>query len=185
MGINKHLISWNDELQARDLSEINLVVLHCTEEPDLAAARRLADEATEHIAGHIYIDRDGTVEQWVDLDRISRHTYGYNEKSIGIELVNRGRYPDHFRSDNQQMTEPFPEDQVFALQECLSYLVRELPNLNTIARHSELDKRLRPASDNPSIQVRRRLDPGPMFPWDELLINMNALVQFKESDQSS
>jgi N-acetylmuramoyl-L-alanine amidase len=159
-----------------------MVVLHCTEEPDLAAARRLADKTTEGIGGHIYIDRDGKVEQWVDFDRISRHTYGYNERSIGIELVNLGRYPDHFRSDNQQMTEPFTENQKSSLSELLVRLVKELPNLNTIARHSDLDKRFRPASDNPSIQVRRRLDPGPMFPWDEFLSTWKGLVQFRNSD---
>lgn len=182
MKIEERLVSWNSELRKRDLGEIDMVVLHCTEEPDLAAARRLADETTEGIAGHIYIDRDGKIEQWVDSDRICSHTYGYNERSIGIEIVNLGRYPDHFRSDNQQMTEPFTEGQENSLRKLLVRLVEELPNLNTMARHSDLDKRLRPASDNPSIQVRRRLDPGPMFPWGEFLRMWNNLVQFRNGD---
>ena len=135
MEIKKHLVSWNSELRQRDLDDINLVVLHCTEEPDLAAARRLADETSEGVGGHIYIDRDGRVEQWVNFDRIARHAYGHNEGSIGIELVNLGRYPDHFRSDNQRMTEPFTDAQKSALRKLLADLAKELPNLNTMARH--------------------------------------------------
>ena len=31
---------------------------------------------------------------------------------------------------------------------------------------------MEPASDDPSKQVRRKRDPGPLFPWDHVLANV-------------
>jgi N-acetylmuramoyl-L-alanine amidase len=44
-----------------------------------------------------------------------------------------------------------------------------LPCLRWISGHDALDLARVEASDDPSRLVRRKLDPGPLFPWTELL----------------
>ena len=63
------------ELRPRD--RIDLVVIHCTELPDLASARSygeqvLYDSGTGN-SGHFYIDRDGSVHQYVSVERVAHH----------------------------------------------------------------------------------------------------------------
>ena len=47
--------------------------------------------------------------------RSAHHTRGYNARSIGIELVNTGRYPHWLDSRQQAMDEPYTDAQIAAL----------------------------------------------------------------------
>jgi N-acetylmuramoyl-L-alanine amidase len=67
------------------------------------------------------------------------------------------------------MTEPYPDAQLAALDALLARLAADLPALRWIAGHEELDAEEVAASDDPAIQVRRKRDPGPMFPWARVL----------------
>lgn len=161
-------------LAERRIEDIDLVVIHCTELPDLAMARSYGErviysDSGTGASGHWYIDRDGTVLEWVPARRVANHTRGYNPRSVGIELVNTGRYPDWFHHQRQVMTEPYPEAQVRALLALLAKLRAELPALRHIAGHEDLDLARVPASDRPDLEVPRKRDPGPRFPWDEVL----------------
>ena len=160
-------------LEARALADIDLVVIHCTELPDLAMARdygeRIHYEARTGNSGHYYIDRDGTAHEFVRPERVAHHTRGYNPRSIGIELVNTGRYPHWYDSRHQAMAEAYPPAQIVSLIALLAQLRCELPNLNYIAGHEDLDTEMVAASDDPDIQVQRKHDPGPLFPWPEVL----------------
>ena len=120
-------------------------------------------------SGHYYIDRDGTICRYVPGTRVANHVRGYNPTSIGIELVNLGRYPHWWDSTHQQMTEPYPAAQIDALRALLAQLRRDYPNLHRIAGHEDLDTAMMPASDDPTLQVRRKLDPGPRFRWDTVV----------------
>ncbi len=167
-------LSYEWRLDARPLERIELVVIHCTELPDLAMARQYGErihypESGTGNSGHYYVDRDGTVHRFVAPERVAHHTAGHNRDSIGIELVNRGRYPHWHRTDHQRMEEPYPEPQIDALLALLAHLREALPNLERIAGHEDLDRRLVPASDAPGRMVRRKVDPGPLFPWDRVL----------------
>lgn len=161
------------KLQARDVAGIDLVVIHCTELPDLATAReygeRIVHPSGTGNSGHYYIDRDGSVLRYVPDDRAAHHVRGMNEHTLGIELVNTGRYPDWFDSRNQTMTESYPDTQVDALIALLAHLRATLPNLRRIAGHEDLDTTLVEASDDSALQVPRKLDPGPLFPWPRVL----------------
>ena len=166
-------LPYEQRLERRDLAAIDLVVIHCTELPDLPTAREygervLYDGGTGN-SGHYYIDRDGTVHAFVARERVAHHTRGYNERSIGIELVNTGRYPHWLDSRHQAMAEPYTPAQVQALVALLARLRAELPALANIAGHEDLDTAQVPASDDPARTVARKRDPGPLFPWAEVL----------------
>jgi N-acetylmuramoyl-L-alanine amidase len=161
-------------LDPRPLSTVDLVVVHCTELPDLATARDYGERVLYPASGtgnsgHWYIDRDGSVEQWVEPARIAHHVRGHNARSVGIELVNRGRWPHWLDSRHQAMEEPYPDAQLAALAGLLRTLAGSLPGLRWIAGHEDLDTEQVPASDDASLRVRRKRDPGPMFPWRRVL----------------
>src|SRR5690606_29631174 len=174
LEIHEHLLPYVDRLQQRDPATVDLVVIHCTELPDLATARTYGERIVHPgsgtgNSGHLYIDRDGSVHRYVPLDRVAHHVRDWNARSIGIELVNTGRYPDWWDSRRQQMTEAYPAAQIDALVALLGRLRHECRGLRWITGHEDLDTGLVEASDAPTLQVRRKLDPGPPFPWDRVL----------------
>ncbi len=171
--VNVWPLPYEERLAQRLASVIDLVVVHCTELPDMAMAREygeraLYDSGTGN-SGHYYIDRDGTVHLFVRPTRVANHTRGYNPRSIGIELVNTGRYPDWLDSRHQAMDEPYTEAQLDALVALLQVLRGELPQLAFIAGHEELDTTQVAATDDPAKTVARKRDPGPRFPWPRIL----------------
>ncbi|MGN6113462.1 MAG: N-acetylmuramoyl-L-alanine amidase [Luteimonas sp.] len=161
-------------LDVRPLAQVELVVIHCTELPDLATAREYGervlypDSGTGN-SGHYYIDRDGTIHRWVPEDRVAHHVRGQNPRSVGIELVNTGRWPRWLDAAHQAMDEPYPDAQVAALVALLGHLRATLPALREIAGHEDLDRERVAASDDPSATVPRKRDPGPLFPWETVL----------------
>ncbi|MGH8086140.1 MAG: N-acetylmuramoyl-L-alanine amidase [Lysobacter sp.] len=173
-------LPYEARLEARPLAQVDLVVIHCTELPDLATAREYGERVLYEAradgsggtgnSGHFYIDRDGSVHCWVGLDRVAHHVRDYNARSIGIELVNTGRYPDWLDSRRQGMDAPYTEAQMVALEALLRHLQAGLPSLRFIAGHEDLDTTEVDASDDPKVQVRRKRDPGPRFPWSQVLV---------------
>ncbi len=157
-------------LSERRVEDIDLLVIHCTELPDLAMAREYGekilyvDSGTGN-SGHYYIDRDGRIVQFVPVERVAHHIRGYNPRAVGIELVNRGRYPNWLDSRHQNMTEPYTAAQLEALEQLVHWLQDRLPRLRQIAGHEDLDTATEPASDDPAVQIRRKRDPGVQFPW--------------------
>ena len=167
-------LPYEPQLDRRALEQVDLVVIHCTELPDLATAREYGERVLYPLSntgnsGHFYIDRDGAVERWVGVDCVAHHTRGYNPRSVGIELVNTGRFPDWLDSRHQAMDEPYTAAQVASLVALLRRLRRELPALRWIAGHEDLDTDEVEASDDHRRTVRRKRDPGPLFPWHEVL----------------
>ena len=166
-------LPYEDRLDARPLGQIDLVVIHCTELPDLATARRFGEEVRYPSgtgnSGHYYIDRDGHVARYIAPERVAHHVRGYNARAIGIELVNRGRWPDWLDSRHQAMDEPYTPAQVQALIALLRELAQHYPALRYIAGHEDLDREEVPASDDPQLRVTRKRDPGPQFPWNAVL----------------
>jgi len=171
--IHTRPLAYEQNLQKRKPDSIDLVVVHCTELPDLETARdfgmqiRYTESQTGN-SGHFYIDRDGHTERWVEIGRIAHHVKGFNERSIGIELVNRGRYPDWLHSERQRMEEAYPDKQINSLIGLLARLCAELGSLQWVAGHEDLDRDCVPASNDPGQRVRKKLDPGPLFPWHRL-----------------
>ena len=162
-----------DLLAPRAVSDISLAVIHCTELPDLATARvygeRVLYDSGTGASGHWYIDRDGRIVEYVPATRVAHHVRGRNADSVGIELVNRGRFPHWLDAGHQAMDEPYPDVQIDALLALLAHLRATLPALDGIAGHEDLDTDRVPASDDPTVLVPRKRDPGPLFPWARVL----------------
>ena len=162
-------VHYEEQLDARPRSSIQGVVIHCTETPDLATAREFGERVLYRSgtgnSGHYYIDLDGSISQFVDIERVAHHVRGYNQQTIGIELVNPGRFPRWYDSDHQAMIHPYPEPQITALLQLLAKLRQELPDLAWIAGHEDLDTDQVPAANNPQQLIFRKRDPGPLFPW--------------------
>lgn len=173
MKIQDQLLPYWRNLSPRDPEAVDTIVLHCTELPTLQMAReygeRIQDpETITGFSGHYYVDRDGTVFRYVPDGRTAHHVVGWNARTIGIEMVNSGRYPDWFRSTSQECTEPYPATQISGLLQLLRYLKGEHPVLRDLTRHSDLDTGMIPSSDDPDVLIRRKIDPGPLFPWDDV-----------------
>lgn len=162
------------KLDARPLSQIDLIVIHCTETPTLRSAREFGEKILYEgsgtgNSGHYYIDRNGSITLYVRPDRVAHHVRGYNPRSIGIELVNTGRYPHWRDSKHQAMDEPYPDAQIAGLIALLAQLQQQFPGVKYIAGHENLDRDMEPAIDDPSVNVPRKRDPGPLFPWDRVM----------------
>jgi len=174
LEIRPRLLPYASLLEARAIDEVELLVIHCTELPDLATAREYGerihypDSGTGN-SGHYYIDRDGTTELWVPENRVAHHVRDLNRKSLGIELVNQGRYPDWFHSQRQSMSQTYPDQQIESLQLLIGTLSHRLPSLRLIAGHEDLDLVEVAASDDPALSVKRKRDPGEMFPWRKVM----------------
>lgn len=167
-------LSYARRLAPRSTDAIDLVVIHCTELPNLTMAREFGERIRHEQSqtgncGHYYIDEDGAIHRFVDDERTAHHCFGYNARSIGIELSNPGRYPHWSDSRHQAFTVPYTPRQLAALLALLRRLRGVLPALRFIAGHEDLDRRLEPASDEGSILLSRRRDPGPLFPWSDVI----------------
>ena len=173
-GARYEPVPYAARLPPRDPTSIDLVVVHCTETPSLSSAREFGErviyeEAGTGACGHYYIDRDGSLVCYVDPERIANHVRGWNPRSIGVEIVNTGRYPHWYDSHHQAMDEPYTEAQIVALLALLADLRMRFPALRFIAGHEDLDTARVEASDDPSQTVWRKRDPGPLFPWERVL----------------
>ncbi|HEU4772898.1 MAG TPA: N-acetylmuramoyl-L-alanine amidase [Lysobacter sp.] len=174
LHIHLEPLPYEARLETRRAGQIDLVVIHCTELPDLAMAREYGEQVLypgsgTGNSGHFYIDRDGSAHQYVDTGRVANHTRGYNPRSIGIELVNTGRYPHWLDSGHQAMNEAYPIAQIDTLVDLLRQLAALHPSLRWIAGHEDLDTTWVASSNDPEVQVARKRDPGPMFPWDRVM----------------
>jgi len=174
LPVKQHPLPYAEQLERRETCGVDLLVIHCTELPDLMTAREHGEKihypgSGTGNSGHFYIDRDGSVEQWVPVERIAHHVVGFNQRSIGIELVNKGRYPHWLKSDAQQMHEQYPGRQINGLLGLLGLLCARYPELAWITGHEQLDTDQVSATDNPALSVYRKRDPGPRFPWEVIL----------------
>ncbi|MCP5050646.1 MAG: N-acetylmuramoyl-L-alanine amidase [bacterium] len=172
--IAETLLPYNQNLEKRDTGSIDMIVVHCTELPDLEEAREygeriLYQKSRTGNSGHFYIDKDGTIYRYVEDNRVAHHTKGYNGASIGIEIVNAGRYPNWFHSKKQVPSEKYTDAQVRTTIALINHLKRKYPGISKLKRHSDLDKRTMPSKDSPTIRIRRKIDPGPLFPWNKVL----------------
>jgi N-acetylmuramoyl-L-alanine amidase len=161
--------------EARDAAEIDLIVAHSIGGPTcrdgavwFTPANGNAVFWRDWFLGeggksiHYVIGRDGDIAQQRPELRTAGHvSFGgimsqVNRRSIGIELVNSG-----------DGIEPFPEAQLEALKALVAEIAGRygLPP-QALVTHAALDDRMQP--DCGGVPLRRNLDPGPLFPLEEV-----------------
>lgn len=108
---------------------------------------------------HYVVDREGQIEAGVPEDIAATHATGWNQRSIGIELVNNGDGRD-----------PFPDAQITALVTLAKAIMARHPGIRMerVLRHSDVDESTFPAArfGEGCTAYRRKEDPGAAFPWD-------------------
>lgn len=173
------LLHYNEKLDKRSVNDIEIIVIHCTELPDIETARIYGEkvhyESGTGNSGHYYISKSGKTYQWVENNRIAHHVKDHNKKSIGIELDNLGRYPDWHKTNHQIMYDEYPNEQIDSLIKLIHSLQKQLPNLKYITGHEDLDTRLIESDNDPEIFIRRKMDPGKLFPWETVMQKINLI----------
>lgn len=116
-------------------------------------------EASGSVSIHYIVDRDGRVLTSVPEDEIAIHAVNHNDRSVGIELINNGDGRD-----------PYPAVQI----EALAKLVQDVQQrwripLSEVKGHEDVDRSTFSCGGR---EARRKQDPGPLFPWDRLKLQL-------------
>lgn len=159
---------------------VDAIIVHSLGGPDCRAGQRFfraieGDAQTwmdtfnglPIVSIHYVIGRDGRVATGVPENVAATHATGWNQRSIGIELVNNG-----------DGTDPFPSAQITALVHLVRGIRERHPAIlpARILRHSDVDRSLFPAArfGAACAGFRRKLDPGDAFPWDAFRAAVSA-----------
>jgi N-acetylmuramoyl-L-alanine amidase len=134
---------------------VDILVLHYTGMPDAESAMKLLTSVEAKVSSHYTVDEDGTVYAHVPENLRAWHagvsSWGgvtdINSRSIGIEIVNPG---------HEYGYRPFAKAQIATVIELSKAIVKRwpIPPARVLA-HSD-------------VAPGRKIDPGELFPWDEL-----------------
>jgi len=145
--------NWNERPEG---AAIDTVVLHYTGMKNGSdALERLCDPVAA-VSAHYLIEEDGRVYRLVPEEKRAWHAGvsswqgrdNLNHSSIGIELVNPGHEFGY---------QPFPEGQIKALLVLLEEIRSRRPAISQTRYLGHSD-----------IAPGRKIDPGPLFPWQRL-----------------
>lgn len=139
----------------RDGKTPRYIILHYTDTDDVEESLSLLLSPEKEVSAHYLIGEEGGILQLVDEEKRAWHAgksywrgeTDMNSASIGIEIQNQG---------HSAGLKPFPSIQIAAVIElCQTIMQRwNIPPQNILA-HSD-------------IAPGRKIDPGPLFPWQEL-----------------
>jgi len=134
--------------ETKKLRKIKYVIIHYTGMKNQFVAIKRLQSRVAKVSCHYLISKKGKIFQLVKDEDIAWHAgkskwnndINLNSKSIGIELVNSGK-------------EAFPSNQIKTLVKLLMVLKKKYKiNPNFVLGHED-------------IAPKRKIDPGPKFPW--------------------
>ena len=134
---------------------VDILVLHYTGMQSAEAALKLLTNVEGKVSSHYAVDEDGTIYSLVPENMRAWHagvsSWGgatdINSRSIGIEIVNPGHEFGY---------RPFTAIQIAAVIELCKGILRRWPITPArVLAHSD-------------VAPGRKIDPGELFPWDEL-----------------
>lgn len=147
--------NFNDRADGKNICHL---ILHYTDLPSGADAVAWMRNPERKVSSHYMVDLDGSTTQLVDEDKRAWHAgqsfwegeTDINSTSIGIEIQNTGHSLGYV---------PFPDIQIDAVMDLC---------LGIIARHNIQPRHVLAHSD---IAPARKIDPGHLFPWQQLAQN--------------
>ncbi|TAY14019.1 hypothetical protein ELH96_20695 [Rhizobium leguminosarum] len=159
-----------------------LVVMHYTANATLKSVVAVFQNNDRPVSAHFLVDRDGSVVQMVPTNSAAYHAGNgrwaniehLNQRSIGIELVNRGQITKDsdgtFRQAFSNAIVPSSEVQEIKDGEHVTYWHRftsaQIATAEVIAKAVAARYKIIAVVGHCSID-KRRSDPGPAFPLDE------------------
>lgn len=152
--------SWWEGDSPAKIEPISAIILHHTSEPDDESCIALFQKPESFVSAHFLVGRDGRLYQFVSLEHRAWHAgvsvlngrRALNKTSIGIEISGDGN------------VEPFTRAQV----ETVVRLVGVLTAL--------FDIKAPWISGHQQIAPDRKVDPGELFPWNEVVSRALALA---------
>jgi N-acetylmuramoyl-L-alanine amidase len=141
---------------------IDAVVIHTTETPFEGTLDVFQNPASQ-VSAHFVIAADGRIIQMVDTTRRAWHATYYNTRSIGIEMVGFARNSSTWNSNN-----------LAALMDLLAWIVTayDIPLLHPDGDAFDFPNnsyRSTGLIGHGQVQPWNRTDPGPFFPWGQVL----------------
>ena len=144
-------------------------------------------------SAHFAMSRDGEVVQCVDTDRSAWHAGksdfrneggSTNRKSIGVELCNAGWNCSKVDEDKiftgrhrnpasrKNKWEIYQEEQIEAVKKLCQELKELHPSLQFVTGHEDI-------KNSDVVDIRGgKLDPGPLFPWNDICWEGMSLEQW-------
>ena len=155
-------------------TRVSYLIIHFTSQNTQESIRTLTENSLFPVSSHYLITDTGKVIQMVNENERAWHAgrsywegfTAINDLSIGIEIVNQSGCKKEIEeisnigSLNKYCTfESFSEDQIQNLIKLIEGILERHPRIKPfgILAHSD-------------IAPTRKLDPGPLFPWEELAI---------------
>jgi N-acetyl-anhydromuramyl-L-alanine amidase AmpD len=170
LSFTAHAIKDSDPRARLRKSNVSAIVIHAIGGPkcegdkvvftgsrgDAAKWKQFFEDSNDKSI-HYIIDRDGNLASSLSENRVAWHAVGMNEKSIGIELTNNG-----------DGVEEFPQAMIDRLRTLIRDIKTRHPEITNdhIYMHSDVDNSTFPCAGK---QERRKRDPGPKFPFKELI----------------
>lgn len=167
---------------------IDTIIIHTTDGPTYQGAiDRLTDISVplaNRVSAHYVIKSTGEIVQLVELSKRAWHATYYNNRSIGIEMVGLHDQKSTWNAQNLD-----------ALENLTAYLVKKysIPIVHPQGDASTYPKCLFTESGligHSQIQpepgcnaYKAKPDPGPYFPWERFVQNVQTKVSSKSSSQ--
>ena len=151
-----------------NVAEIDSIVIHTTE-VNLSGTIDIFLNPVREVSAHFVVAPNGDIYQMVETQKRAWHATYYNHRSIGIEVVGYANQASTWNTNN-----------VNALTDLLAWLVQAYPEIPLTHPSGN-------AYDYPNdsfnatglvahgqIQPWNRTDPGPYFPWNQVLTDVAA-----------
>jgi N-acetyl-anhydromuramyl-L-alanine amidase AmpD len=148
---------------------IDSIVIHTTE-TTFSHTLEIFQDTTSQVSAHFVIAPSGHIVQMVDTANRAWHATYYNSRSIGIEMVGYANQPSTWNDHNLK-----------SLVELLAWLVTayDIPLVHPTGNAYDFpnDEFNQPGLvAHGQVQPWNRTDPGPYFPWSQVLSATQARI---------
>jgi N-acetylmuramoyl-L-alanine amidase len=162
----------------------DMIVIHYTAGRDLDSSVRTLQDPSVKASAHLVVGRDGAVKQLIGLNRVAWHAgisslgsrTNLNRYSIGIEIDNAGRLEKSGGRYKAWFGRFYEESEVFTgthrnesrESHWHAYSEPQLEAVFEICRALHQAFGIKHIVGHEEIAPKRKVDPGPAFPMDEL-----------------